>query len=166
MPDPRNSREFRFIRHEYAAGEARLVYAFDDGPELIETIRFPDAPALAPEREVAFAHALQLLHLIAGVSYYKAGVPPGIRIEGAGIDQHRGPQVRGQVRAADHEHRVMVLAGEACAGEGDEVRAHAGGGGGGDVQQVAPERVKGGPKHVFDNSHRWPQDRELSAYLV
>jgi hypothetical protein len=86
MPDPRNSREFRFVRHEYAAGEARLVYAFDDGPELIETIRFPDAPALAPEREVAFAHALQLLHLIAGVSYYKAGVPPGIRIEGAGID--------------------------------------------------------------------------------
>ncbi|HQV49761.1 MAG TPA: UDP-N-acetyl-alpha-D-muramoyl-L-alanyl-L-glutamate epimerase, partial [Dokdonella sp.] len=78
---------FRFIRHEYAAGEARLVYAFDDGPELVETIRFLDAPALAPEREVAFAHALQLLHLIAGVSYYKAGVPPGIRIEGAGIDQ-------------------------------------------------------------------------------
>ena len=63
------------------------MYAFDDGPELVETIRFLDAPALAPEREVAFAHALQLLHLIAGVSYYKAGVPPGIRIEGAGIDQ-------------------------------------------------------------------------------
>ncbi|WP_395621366.1 UDP-N-acetyl-alpha-D-muramoyl-L-alanyl-L-glutamate epimerase [Dokdonella sp.] len=87
MSDPRVASLFRFIRHEYAAGEARLVYAFDDGPELVETIRFLDAPALAPEREVAFAHALQLLHLIAGVSYYKAGVPPGIRIEGAGIDQ-------------------------------------------------------------------------------
>ena len=87
LSDPRVASLFRFIRHEYAAGEARLVYAFDDGPELVETIRFLDAPALAPEREVAFAHALQLLHLIAGVSYYKAGVPPGIRIEGAGIDQ-------------------------------------------------------------------------------
>ncbi len=86
LSDPRVASLFRFIRHEYAAGEARLVYAFDDGPELVETIRFLDAPALAPEREVAFAHALQLLHLIAGVSYYKAGVPPGIRIEGAGID--------------------------------------------------------------------------------
>lgn len=86
MPDPRNSRVFRFVRHEYAAGEARLVYAFDDGPELIETIRFPDAPALAGGREAAFANALQLLHLIAGVSYYKAGVPAEIRIEGQGID--------------------------------------------------------------------------------
>ncbi|HNV08720.1 MAG TPA: endonuclease domain-containing protein, partial [Dokdonella sp.] len=65
LSDPRVASLFRFIRHEYAAGEARLVYAFDDGPELVETIRFLDAPALAPEREVAFAHALQLLHLIA-----------------------------------------------------------------------------------------------------
>src|SRR3546814_2162172 len=34
-------RSFRFVRCEFDAGTgiARLVYAFDDGPELVETIR-------------------------------------------------------------------------------------------------------------------------------
>ncbi|HSE13457.1 MAG TPA: endonuclease domain-containing protein, partial [Rudaea sp.] len=84
--DPRKAKAFRFVRHEYADGEARLVYAFDDGPELIERIGFPQAPALPPERQAAFGAALNLLHLIAGVSYYKAGVPPEIRVEGKALD--------------------------------------------------------------------------------
>ena len=39
-------RAFRFVRCEFdaATGVARLVYAFDDGPELIETITVPGAP--------------------------------------------------------------------------------------------------------------------------
>ena len=43
---------FRFVRCEFDAesGEARLVYAFDDGPELVETIRFPGAPYRAGRR--------------------------------------------------------------------------------------------------------------------
>ena len=84
--DPGTAKAFRFVRREYSAGEARLVYAFDDGPELIERIGFPDAPSVLPGRQAAFDAALELLHLIAGVSYYKAGVPEEIRVEGAPID--------------------------------------------------------------------------------
>jgi hypothetical protein len=80
--DPRKAKTFRFVRCSYADGEAQLVYAFDDGAELIERIGFPDAPALEPERRPAFDAALKLLHLIAGVSYYKAGIPGEIRVEG------------------------------------------------------------------------------------
>jgi len=87
MADPRQARAFRFVRCGYADDEAQLVYAFDDGPELIERIGFPDAPALPPERKVAFDAALRLLHLIAGVSYYKAGVPGAIVVAGAPLDR-------------------------------------------------------------------------------
>jgi len=86
LHDPRQSNSFRFVRCAYANGEAQLVYAFDDGPELVERIGFPDAPALLPEREAAFSAALHLLHLIAGVSYYKAGVPGQIVVEGEALD--------------------------------------------------------------------------------
>lgn len=84
--DPREAQAFRFVRRDYAAGEVRLVYAFDDGPELIECIGFPHAPDLPRERQAAFDAALDLLHWIAGVSYYKAGVPAQIRIESAELD--------------------------------------------------------------------------------
>ena len=92
---PRESlRAFRFVRAAFDAdtGVARLVYAFDDadgqvGPELTETVTIPGAPfVLDAARAEAAARALRLLHLIAGVSYYKAGVPPEIRIDDAGID--------------------------------------------------------------------------------
>ena len=86
LTDPRQARAFRFLGCEYAAGTARLRYAFDDGAELVEQIDFPDAPALPPERNGAFAAALRLLHLIAGVSYYKAGVPGDIVVEGEPLD--------------------------------------------------------------------------------
>ncbi len=86
LHDPRQSNSFRFVRCAYANGEAQLVYAFGDGPELVERIGFPDAPALLPEREAAFSAALHLLHLIAGVSYYKAGVPGQIVVEGEALD--------------------------------------------------------------------------------
>ncbi|MHB1588832.1 MAG: endonuclease domain-containing protein, partial [Metallibacterium scheffleri] len=86
LPDPRQARVFRFTGCDYAAGEARLRYAFDEGPALVERIRFPDAPVLAGARAESFQRALRLLHLIAGVSYYKAGVAPELRIEGAGVD--------------------------------------------------------------------------------
>jgi hypothetical protein len=82
-------RAFRFLRcgFDAATGEARLVYAFDEGPELTETARFPGAPfVLDAARATAVEQALCLLHLIAGVSYYKAAVPPEIRIESYGID--------------------------------------------------------------------------------
>ena len=52
------------------------------------------------------------------------------------------------MRAADHEHRVMVRAGEACAGEGDEVRAHAGRRRPGDLQQAAGRGALGERRRV------------------
>ena len=80
---------FRFVRcgFDAASGVAQLVYAFDDGPELVETITIPGAPfVLDARREAAAREALQLLHLIAGVSYYKAAVPRQIRIESYAIN--------------------------------------------------------------------------------
>ena len=80
---------FRFVRCEFAAdtGVARLVYAFDDGPEMVETITVPGAPfQLEGERAAAVQRALQLLHLFAGVSYYKAAVPAQVSIDSYAID--------------------------------------------------------------------------------
>ncbi|MFC0678862.1 UDP-N-acetyl-alpha-D-muramoyl-L-alanyl-L-glutamate epimerase [Lysobacter korlensis] len=80
---------FRFVRcgFDAATGIAQLVYAFDDGPELVETITVPGAPfAVEGARAAALEKALQLLHLIAGVSYYKAAVPGEIRVESYAID--------------------------------------------------------------------------------
>lgn len=68
------SRIFRFVRSAYLENEgvAELVYAFDDEPELVERVFFTDVKPLPPERREALQAALQLLHGIAGVSYYKA----------------------------------------------------------------------------------------------
>ncbi|GGK11384.1 UDP-N-acetyl-alpha-D-muramoyl-L-alanyl-L-glutamate epimerase [Luteimonas terricola] len=80
---------FRFVDCGFdpATGVARLAYAFDDGPELVETVTVPGAPfVLEGARAEAATQALRLLHLVAGVSYYKAAVPGDIRIDGYGID--------------------------------------------------------------------------------
>ncbi|HEY4530224.1 MAG TPA: UDP-N-acetyl-alpha-D-muramoyl-L-alanyl-L-glutamate epimerase [Luteimonas sp.] len=82
-------RAFRFVDcgFDAATGVARLVYAFDDGPELVETVTLPGAPfVLEGARAGAAEQALRLLHLVAGVSYYKAAVPGEIRIDGYDID--------------------------------------------------------------------------------
>ena len=82
-------RAFRFVRCGFDAqtGIAQLAYAFDDGPELIETVTVPGAPfALDDARAQAAERALRVLHLVAGVSYYKAAVPGDIRIDGYAID--------------------------------------------------------------------------------
>jgi UDP-N-acetyl-alpha-D-muramoyl-L-alanyl-L-glutamate epimerase len=84
--DPRKAEAFRFVRSSYADGVAELVYAFDDGDELVERITLPDAPPVPPARLQPLKAALRLLHLIAGVSYYKAGVPGRIAIDGDPID--------------------------------------------------------------------------------
>lgn len=80
---------FRFVRCEFAAdtGVARLVYAFDDGPEMTETVTVPGAPFhLDPARAAAVQRALRLLHLVAGASYYKAAVPAQVAIDSYAID--------------------------------------------------------------------------------
>lgn len=82
-------RRFRFVDCAFDAstGVARLAYAFDDGPTLVETVTIPGAPFdLDGPRAQAVEQALRLLHLFAGVSYYKAAVPREITIEGYAID--------------------------------------------------------------------------------
>lgn len=67
---------FSFAAYHYDAvtGQATLSYAVD-GRELIEEITFPYAPwPVDASRQAAFFQALELLHLIAGISYYKAGL--------------------------------------------------------------------------------------------
>jgi hypothetical protein len=119
-------RAFRFVRcgFDAATGVARLVYAFDDGPELVETVTLPGAPfELDAARVEAAEQALRLLHLIAGVSYYKAAVPAEIRIDGYAIDAatamlldtvylnglgefayRNGLDLRGRIRFPFHPH--------------------------------------------------------------
>lgn len=83
MNDPRAARVFHFAGCGYDpdCGEARLVYRIDDGPDLVERIVFPGAPQpRGADAQAAFAAALRLLHWIAGVSYWKAGLAPEIRI--------------------------------------------------------------------------------------
>lgn len=80
---------FRFVRCSFDAqtGVAKLVYAFDDGPEMTEKVTYPGAPFVFDDaRSKAVEAALHLLHLVAGVSYYKAAVPEEIRIESYAID--------------------------------------------------------------------------------
>lgn len=81
---------FVFSRCEFDAqtGVAELGYRFDDSPEFVETVTIPGAPfALDAQRTQSVQSALRLLHLIAGVSYYKAAVPGEIVIQGEPIDQ-------------------------------------------------------------------------------
>ena len=67
-------------------GVATLDYAFDTGGVFSETISFPGAPfSLDENRQQAVTQALRTLHLIAGVSYYKAAAPETIRIDGYAI---------------------------------------------------------------------------------
>lgn len=71
---------FRFSGYHYepATGEAVLTYDID-GRTIREKIVFPWAPwPVDASRQAAFFRALELLHLIAGISYYKAGLARGI----------------------------------------------------------------------------------------
>ncbi len=80
---------FRFsqCRYDQATGTATLSYHIDD-QELHETITFPWAPwpPDAP-RQAAFLQALEILHLIAGVSYYKAALALDLDTGDSRIDQ-------------------------------------------------------------------------------
>ena len=81
-------RAFRFVDCGFdpQTGVASLRYAFDDSPILTETVTIPGAPfKLDDARKRAVDAATRLLHLIAGVSYYKAAVPGEIRIESGPI---------------------------------------------------------------------------------
>ena len=80
---------FSFSGHHYdpASGEATLTYDVD-GRILHEKIAFPWAPwPVDASRQAAFFQALELLHLIAGISYYKAGLATRIDTGESKIDR-------------------------------------------------------------------------------
>lgn len=65
---------FSACHYDPGSGEATLSYEVD-GCKLNEKITFPWAPwPVDASRQAAFFQALELLHLIAGISYYKAGL--------------------------------------------------------------------------------------------
>ena len=83
VQNPKEASVFRFLDRQYDphSGIARLSYAFDDGPILTETITFPYTPwPQDPARQAAFMRALEVLHLLAGVSYYKAGMTDSLDV--------------------------------------------------------------------------------------
>ena len=68
---------FPAYRFDPATGVAEFDYLLD-GPaplEFTETITFPLGPSSPPAH---FFRVLELLHVVAGVSYYKVGAPPRI----------------------------------------------------------------------------------------
>ena len=96
-------RAFRFTskRFDAATGEIALGYAFvnHDGTasaELVERITVPGAPFTAVQpgsadfdaaKAAAVDAALRLLHLVAGVSYYKAAAPSVIECADGPLDE-------------------------------------------------------------------------------
>jgi hypothetical protein len=81
--DPSAFATFRFDgwRFDEASAKATLRYALDDAVAFEETIRLPaGAPPLDPSRRAALDAVLELLHQVAGVSYWKAAAPPALAI--------------------------------------------------------------------------------------
>lgn len=81
-------RKFQFAdaRFDESTATARLGYRFDDGPLMEETLTFPEAQLpLGGGRRQALDAVLRGLHLAAGVSYYKAGVPNRIERRGGAL---------------------------------------------------------------------------------
>lgn len=72
--------EFTEASLNYQSGEVRLKFRMD-GVKLEERIVFPvPIPKLNPVREQAVSRVLHILHILAGVSYYKAALPPKIKV--------------------------------------------------------------------------------------
>lgn len=80
--DPGAFEEFRFLSREIDAhGRVSLRYALDDEFEFVEQFDLPQGTRVTEGDKERVAGILALLHLIAGVSYYKAAVPPSVACE-------------------------------------------------------------------------------------
>lgn len=73
---------FRFVAYTFdrGTGEAALTYAIDGVYTFTEKVVFPLPEKIAASDE-AIDHAVRALHLIGGISYYKAYLPPEIVVE-------------------------------------------------------------------------------------
>ncbi len=89
MDEPWNRFEaFRYTSWDFdeSTGLLQLEYACDDELRFVETYEFV-IPEDGAKNLDAVRRAIALLHLIAGVSYYKAFVPPTLRVESAVISE-------------------------------------------------------------------------------
>jgi hypothetical protein len=72
------------------AGEVDLLYAYEGGPDFCETIAFnAPLPAKGSSLRPGFEAALEALTLVAGVSYYKAFLPPAMGFAGMNPDENQ-----------------------------------------------------------------------------
>ncbi|MBJ7329261.1 MAG: hypothetical protein JHC95_05145 [Solirubrobacteraceae bacterium] len=79
--DPKAIQRFRFTARSLSPdGRVTLEYALDDAETLIETYDIPIAPGVTIDFEAA-QPILDLLHWVAGVSYYKLAAPPEVSCE-------------------------------------------------------------------------------------
>ena len=75
--DPARFQTFRFTERRFEDDAAVLEYALDDEVRFVERIHFPGADGEPSDA------LLELLHLVAGVSYYKVAAPPSIEHAGS-----------------------------------------------------------------------------------
>jgi hypothetical protein len=90
--DPSSYATFRFTgwRFDEASATTTLAYALDDAVAFEERIELPSgAPALDDERRRALEAVLDLLHLVAGVSYYKTAAPERIAVDTGRLSERR-----------------------------------------------------------------------------
>lgn len=76
---------FVFAGYDWQPDSAtlQLYYWLEPGIEFTETIAFPEPVEIDPLRQPALQAAFQLLHWIAGVSYWKTACPEAWRFESA-----------------------------------------------------------------------------------
>jgi hypothetical protein len=73
---------FRFLERRLDdRGQVKLGYALDDAHEFVEHLTLPLPPHRAAAAPETIDALLSLLHWVAGVSYYKAALPPAIACE-------------------------------------------------------------------------------------
>src|SRR4051812_26839500 len=90
--DPSSYATFRFTgwRFDEASSTVVLAYALDDAVTFEERIELPSgAPPLDDARGKALPTVLDLLHLVAGVSYYKTAAPERLAVETGALTERR-----------------------------------------------------------------------------
>ncbi len=88
--NPQTIQSFRFVAYEFNADSAQVLlhYAFDESHFFTETLDFPQADLpLSAARSAQLDKVLQQLHLVAGISYYKAAIPAQIRVETGALEE-------------------------------------------------------------------------------
>src|SRR6185437_4885146 len=80
--DAASFRSFRFVSRELSGdGSVALTYALDDELTFTERIELPVGAPLGEEAIAGAEGLLSLLHWVAGVSYFKAALPPAVELE-------------------------------------------------------------------------------------